>query len=275
MSLDGAARSRPVLHDVAARQVNEVSVPVMVAPPAHRIDVETRRGAAVLRPATIVVAHLELRQLIRLCAAWPVFARRHEVIGDTHHETEAPSTGIGEYVGLHRPAVKGVHVVVDRYMPCNLPGGLWGNRLGYDAVPIDFDLAFGHDALLGRIVRILPEKDVEPEGDLPSHRGPLVGEELRLVYCVFIRCVIIAARRGVGGYGIDAPTASPLPRGALGRGRRDPEIRALRRHADVRLVGTRRGQQSGRNEARPDDQASVFSLHVRSALLAVDDYHEC
>src|SRR6266705_1036313 len=38
MSLDGTAPSRPVLHDVAARQVRHARVTVMLAPPTHRIN---------------------------------------------------------------------------------------------------------------------------------------------------------------------------------------------------------------------------------------------
>src|SRR5437773_3128479 len=248
MRLDVAVRSRPVLHDVAARQVDEVSVPVMLAPPAHRIGT----GFALLRLAAIVVAHLELRRFKRLRAAWPVFACCHVAwdtrgswrggpARDAHDETEAPSTGISEYVGIHRPAVIGIGPVVDRHVP--------GNLL---SVPVDLDLTLVHDAIpLG----ILPEKDVEPECELPRHRGEVDREELQLVCRVFIHCVMVA-------WGIDAPTARPLPRGALRRGWHHPEGRAVRRHADFRLVGTRRGQQSGRNEARPDDQASVFSHHA-------------
>src|SRR5947208_3307375 len=70
------------------------------------------------------------------------------------------------------------------------------------------------------------------------------------------------------------PPARPLPSDALRRRWREPEVRALRRHVDVRLVGTRRGKQSGRKEARPDDQGSVFSHHGRSAL-SVDDSRQC
>src|ERR1043166_7815583 len=49
--LDDAARSRPVLHDVATGQVRHARVAVMLAPPAHGI------AAGVLPTATIVVAH--------------------------------------------------------------------------------------------------------------------------------------------------------------------------------------------------------------------------
>src|SRR5205809_5707655 len=226
MRLDVAVRSRPVLHDVAARQVDEVSVPVMLAPPAHRIGT----GFALLRLAAIVVAHLELRQFKRLRAAFPVLACRHVVIGDTHHETVATWVSIGEYRSMHRPTVIGIHAVVDSHVP--------GNLL---SVSVDLDLTLVHDAIP---VGILPEKDVEPECELPRHRGEYDREVLRVDRLI--------RRIGVAG-GIDAPTARPLPRGALGRGWHDPEGRAVRRHADFRLVGTRRGQQSGRNEARPDD----------------------
>src|SRR5207247_11408849 len=69
MRLDGAVRSRPVLHDVAACQVRQARVTLgtrlprrqVRGPPAHRIDVEPRGGTTALRLATIVVAHLELR----------------------------------------------------------------------------------------------------------------------------------------------------------------------------------------------------------------------
>src|SRR3989442_15740794 len=132
MSLDGAARSRPVLHDVATRQVDEVSVPVMLAPPAHRIGT----GFALLRPAAIVVAHLELRQFKRLRAAFPVLACRHVVIGNTHHETEATCVGIGEYRSMHRQPVIGIQPAVDRHMPGKLLTG-----------HVDTDLTLVHAAL--------------------------------------------------------------------------------------------------------------------------------
>src|SRR5439155_10990265 len=206
MRLDVAVRSRPVLHDVAARQVNEVRVSVMLAPPAHRIGT----GFAPLRLTAIVVAHLELRQFKRLRAAFPLLACRHEVKGHTHHETEATWVGIGEYRSLHRPTVIGIHAVVDRHVP--------GNLL---SVPVDLDLTLVHDAIP---VGILPEKDVEPECELPRHRGELEREELRVDRLI--------RRVGVAG-GVDAPTARPLPRGALGRGWHDPEGRAVLRHADV------------------------------------------
>src|SRR5439155_4028105 len=182
MRLDVAVRSRPVLHDVAARQVDEVSVPVMLAPPAHRIGT----GFALLRLAAIVVAHLELRQFIRLRAAFPVLARRHVVIRDTHHETVAPWVSIGEYRSMHRPTVIGIHAVVDSHVP--------GNLL---SVPVDLDLTLVHDAIP---VGILPEKDVEPECELPRHRGEHDREVLRVDRLI--------RRIGVAG-GVDASTARP------------------------------------------------------------------
>src|SRR5437870_13359169 len=117
MRLDVAVRSRPVLHDVAARQVDEVSVPVMLAPPAHRIGT----GFALLRLAALVVAHLELRPFKRLRAAFPVLARRHVVIGNTHHETEGTWVAIGEYRSMHPTTVISIQPAVHRHVPGNLP----------------------------------------------------------------------------------------------------------------------------------------------------------
>src|SRR2546422_2850638 len=105
MSLDGAVRARPVLHDVATGQIRQARVPGGArfpitkgcGTPAHRIDVEPREGATALRPATIVVAHLELRVFT---TATRIDARHHVGVGDTHHETNAPR-GIGEHVGFH------------------------------------------------------------------------------------------------------------------------------------------------------------------------------
>src|SRR6266571_5342107 len=129
MSLDVAAPSRPVLHNVAARQVGHARVTVMLAPPAHRIT------AGVLRPATIVVAHLELRQFKRLRAAWPVLARRHVVVGHAHHDTHAPWMTIGEHIGEYGVTAEGVDTIVDRHVPGDLQG-----------VTVDFNLALAHEA---------------------------------------------------------------------------------------------------------------------------------
>src|SRR3989449_11563306 len=82
---------------------------------------------------------------------------------------------------------------------------------------------------------------------------------------------------GIGIYGcwrVDPPTAGPLPGGAWMLPSH-PEARAFQRRVEVRLVATGRRQQREREQVRPEDQASVFSHHVRSALLAVDDSHEC
>src|SRR2546426_6830080 len=69
------------------------------------------------------------------------------------------------------------------------------------------------------MIRRPPRSTLFPYTTLFRSRREHDREELRLVKRVFIRCVMVA-------WGIDAPTASPLPRGALGRGRRDPEARA-------------------------------------------------
>src|SRR6266480_1953922 len=200
--------------------------------PAHRIDVEPRWGATALRPATIVVAHLELRVFT---TATRIDPRHHVGVGDTHHETNAPR-GIGEHVGFHGFAAEGVDAVVDRYVPGDL-----------ERMTVDLDLALLHEAPTG--LAIHRQEDVEPEGKFPFWIEGGRIEGWRLASRRFICCVVI----GAGGIcGVDAPTARPLPSGALGRPRRHPEAR-LRRHADFRLVGTRRGQQSGRNDARPDD----------------------
>src|SRR3989442_4416802 len=119
MSLDGAVRSRPVLDDVAARQIREARVPrgtrfprtKGLGPPAHRIDVEPRGGATALRPATIVVAHLELRVFT---TATRIDARHHVGVGDTDHEPNAPR-GIGEHVGFPAFAADVVDASADRY----------------------------------------------------------------------------------------------------------------------------------------------------------------
>src|SRR5207248_3038117 len=200
-------------------------------PPAHRV------AARVLSPAAIVVADLELDDFTALSR---VDARRHVVVRDAHHDTHAPRMTIGELICIHRPTVVGIDPVVDRHVPGELQG-----------VTVDFDLALGHDAVP---LIILPEKDVEPERKLPERRWRVIRWGLapgRLVLRV-----VVAWR-------VDTPTARPLPGDALCRGWRDPVAGALRRHAYVRLVGTRRGQQSGRNEARPDDQGSAFSHHMR------------
>src|SRR5438445_380530 len=222
MSLDGTAPSRPVLHDVAARQVRHTRVPVTCGPPAHRI------AAAVLRLAAIVVADLELHHFTTLSR---VDARRHVAVrqrsvGYAHHETHAPRMTIGELVGIDGPAVEGIDPVVDRHVPGEL-----------QRMTVDFDLALVHDAVP---VRVLPEKDVEPERDLPGHvRGRVRGHGLAagwLVWVIVVCCSPVAR-------GVDATAARPLPGGALGRRRRHPEVRALRRRAEARLVATRRGQQ--------------------------------
>src|SRR6266704_1070552 len=279
MSLDVAAPSRPVLHNVAARQVDQVRIPVMLAPPAHRIDMEPRRGTAALRPTTIIIADLQLRPLKRVLR---VEARRHIArsrgsrreghIGNTHHEARALATGIVEARGIHGPIVIGVHAVVDRHVPGDLER-LTGERSGLKVVTVDLDLALGHDAIPCRLPvhHLFAEKNVEPEGELATHRrkpSRRVGEVLRVDG--FIRSIPVRSRHGVGECGVDAPAARPLPGGALCLGRRDPEVR-LRRHADLRLVATGCRQQPDREQTRPADEVSVFSHHVRSALLAVDD----
>src|SRR6266566_5239602 len=240
MSLDGTAPSRPVLHDVAARQVRHTRVPVTCGPPAHRI------AAAVLRLAAIVVADLELHDFTTLSR---VDARRHVAVrqrpvGYAHHETHAPRMTIRELVGIHGPAVEGIDPVVDRHVPGEL-----------QRMTVDFDLALGHDAVP---VRVLPEKDVEPERDLPGHvRGRVRGHGLAagwLVWVIVICCSPVAR-------GVDATAARPLPGDALGRRRRHPEVRALRRRAEARLVATSRGQQRDPDQARPDDEVSLVSHH--------------
>src|SRR5258705_7553813 len=128
-----AARSRPVLHDVAARQVRQAGVPRGSRfprfqgrdPPAHRI------AAGVLPPAAIVVADLELRGFAALSR---IDARRHvpvrqRPVGYAHHYTHAPRMTIGELIGIHGPAVVSIDPVVDGYVP--------GELLG---VTVDFDL---------------------------------------------------------------------------------------------------------------------------------------
>src|SRR2546422_5145575 len=156
MRLDVAARSRPVLHDVAARQVRQARVPRGAGltrtqgngPPAHRIR------AAVLPLATIVVADLELRCFTTVSR---VDARRHVSGGGAHHETRAPSRDIGEHIGEYSVTAEGVDAIVDRYVPGHLKG-----------VTVDFDLAFFHKAAIGCVHR---QKDVEPERKFPGEVG--------------------------------------------------------------------------------------------------------
>src|SRR6266568_7606565 len=252
MTLDVAA-SRPVLHDVAARQVREARVPLRArvartlvrGPPAHRI------ATGVLWPATIVVADLELH---RFTTVSRVHARPHVEVGHAHHETHTSRMTIAELVSKDGLTAEAVDPVVDRHMPGDLKG-----------VTVDFDLAFGHDAAP---LTILPEKDVEPEGKLPGHVGGRTrGHGLtsgRFIY------VIVVRRRPVA-CGVDSPTAGPLPGDALCRRRRHPEVRGFRRHADARLVATGRDQQPGHKQSRPNDGVAVFSHHVCSALLELDD----
>src|SRR5947207_8972801 len=160
MSLDGAARSGPVLHDVAAGQVRHARVPMTRGPPAHRV------AARVLSPAAIVVADLELDDFTALSR---VDARRHVVVRDAHHDTHAPRMTIGELIRIHWPTVVGIDPVVDRHVPGELQG-----------VTVHFDLALGHDAVP---VRILPEKHVEPERDRKSTR--LNSSHTVISYAVF------------------------------------------------------------------------------------------